>query len=1214
MPSKSAILAGAAYVKLTLDSAEMANGMKQAQTRFKSFANDIKAWSSQMSSIGAIAQLPLSDALNTFNEFETRMRYVQAVTKSTGNAFRQLTKQARQLGRDTSFTSNEVADAMLNLGRMGFTAREIEKSVPHVMNLARATGTDFAVAAEVAANQIRVFGLNASDAMSIADKFTVVANSSAQTLPDLAEAASKAGPKFYSAGEDIDTMVASLGVLANMGIKGSLAGTGLGRAVTRLANVDVQKTLRDVYNIETIRDGELKPFYENLKQILTVSQSLKRFERLNLFEEVFGERGLYAALPLVTNLQDFDAMLEKVKNSAGTAETAAKKIEGGIYGVIERLKSAVADLKIEFGSTLFDSFSSSIVSLTEFLKKITEFVSKNSLIIGSVVKLASAFTALGVAIKSAYLVGGVAKSVYTPFARIDSLLSASGKGGSISSYAKSSDLSRYNGMLDAQRSSASLVSRLSPIANNAAANTVNAQNAFNATSASLLAAQGLKSGKIEDTQMAALRQRLASQSQSLKNDIALAKKGVRYANGLVKIQQNRVNATKESIALLKAQRDTDVKILAAKKKELQEQLKKAKLAEKNANRNLANAQKNYADVSRRIAAERKSLVAQYGPDVFYSQKRKNLLASMPLNRLGAGISAGYIAMTKQQYNLNRLFGKANGGMSFANLLGASFSPKHSGSILNFKTKDIALMRSVADGGKRVAATYYAQAAAAKVAAGATSMLSTAWAWILAHPLTATIAAAATVFEVLAAKAEKAKQKIKDLINAEQKEANDAARQREENANKATTASSWIERLSALNEKEITNPRDIENVKNVIDKLNDTFQDLGVTFDNDKKKIIGLESALKKIKEDTDKLDVDLKNTQNENTIASIQDQARLLRENVDKIVFKGSDRAQQQMFHGFINEIGFVENTEKKKIIVDFDFDENDQYNPIYKELEIGTGKYRFDTENFLENPQYFLNKILEIEKIVSRSGFSDIASGFSQIYDSLLELKENNDKVAESSKSVEESFNELGKSTTDLQEELKKQVSAYKERKEFEKDYNKFSDASAKYILEQEKKSFDSYLSRLNPFQMLNAINPEMRSNAMTLNSLQDEYRKMVESAKKNGFYKSFEDGGMNDLQKLQTGDFLADLANRIEEKTARQEELDGMMRDAFQNYERKITTAGNFSASALSSSLSSDQQYRNSVRQYLQNILASVNASRIAQQKTATNTNGISTLGTVQ
>ena len=135
----------------------------------------------------------ISPVIDIYSKFDDQMRLTKAVTGATGEQFQKLTERAKQLGRDTAFTAAEVASGMTSLGRMGFSSDEIDKSIDSVMDLSRATGTDLAQSADIAANSMRIFGLESTQMSHVADILTATANGSAQTLTDLFEALKMAG-------------------------------------------------------------------------------------------------------------------------------------------------------------------------------------------------------------------------------------------------------------------------------------------------------------------------------------------------------------------------------------------------------------------------------------------------------------------------------------------------------------------------------------------------------------------------------------------------------------------------------------------------------------------------------------------------------------------------------------------------------------------------------------------------------------------------------------------------------------------------------------------------------------------------------------------------------------------------------------------------------------------------------------------------------------
>ena len=93
---------------------------------------------------------------------------------------------------------------------------------------------------------MRVFGIETSKMSNVADILTATANGSAQTLSDLAEGLKMAGPQAAAAKDNIVNVSGALGVLANMGIKGSLAGTALRKAYSQFAKTKVQDKLKAI--------------------------------------------------------------------------------------------------------------------------------------------------------------------------------------------------------------------------------------------------------------------------------------------------------------------------------------------------------------------------------------------------------------------------------------------------------------------------------------------------------------------------------------------------------------------------------------------------------------------------------------------------------------------------------------------------------------------------------------------------------------------------------------------------------------------------------------------------------------------------------------------------------------------------------------------------------------------------------------------------------
>lgn len=161
MPAAQGIRAGRAFVELFADDSKLVRGLRRAERRIKAFGKRISSLGRKLAGLGAAFATPIALSTRVFTGFDDQMRAVQAVLGATGRQFDRLNEKAKKLGRTTSFTAAQVAGAMLELGRAGFDALQIDASIASVPDLARATGTELPMAANIAAGTLRAFNLEA---------------------------------------------------------------------------------------------------------------------------------------------------------------------------------------------------------------------------------------------------------------------------------------------------------------------------------------------------------------------------------------------------------------------------------------------------------------------------------------------------------------------------------------------------------------------------------------------------------------------------------------------------------------------------------------------------------------------------------------------------------------------------------------------------------------------------------------------------------------------------------------------------------------------------------------------------------------------------------------------------------------------------------------------------------------------------------------------
>jgi len=188
---------------------------------------------------------------------------------------------------------------------------------------------------------MRVFGIDTSRMAEVADILTATANGSAQTLTDLAEGLKMAGPQASAAGDNITNVSAALGVLANMGIKGSLAGTALRKAYSQFANTKIQSKLKAIGITTTDTNGNLRVMPEIMTDIAKRMNTMPTAERLGFAEEIFDLRGSLAGLQLGGNIKQLEQFIRKLQSVQGTAGKTAREMDSGIGGAFRILTSAI---------------------------------------------------------------------------------------------------------------------------------------------------------------------------------------------------------------------------------------------------------------------------------------------------------------------------------------------------------------------------------------------------------------------------------------------------------------------------------------------------------------------------------------------------------------------------------------------------------------------------------------------------------------------------------------------------------------------------------------------------------------------------------------------------------------------------------------------------------------------------------------------------------
>ena len=395
--SASAVRGGQVYVEIGADPKKFFAALNGLQKRIGQMGSALTNLGGRMAGVGTALSVPLGLAMRNFAQFDDAIRATAAVSQASGAELQRLNDKARDLGATTSFTAVQVANLMTELGRAGFSPKEIENMTGAVLDLARATGTDAALSAGIMAATLRQFGLGATDATRAADVLTATANKTFNTVEGLGESLKYAGPVAKELGLSLEDTAAILGVLGNVGIQGSEAGTALRRlGVISAASGEKLQELFGISNQDAA--GNLKPLVTILDEINDVTANMPVAERTKRMAEAFGLLGITSANVLSKSAGGVADLAAVLKTAQGTAAKTAKEMDAGLGGSMRITLSAIEGTALAIGDALAPGLQKLVDFIGQVATAVTAFVKENEGMVISFAKSVAIFTAAGLAI------------------------------------------------------------------------------------------------------------------------------------------------------------------------------------------------------------------------------------------------------------------------------------------------------------------------------------------------------------------------------------------------------------------------------------------------------------------------------------------------------------------------------------------------------------------------------------------------------------------------------------------------------------------------------------------------------------------------------------------------------------------------------------------------------------------------------------------------
>ena len=167
-------------------------------------------------------------------QMETKFADIQSITAATNEDMSKLKTTIFEVGQNSKFTVDELAEATTTLGQAGLSANEINNVLETTSNLAMATGSSLESTVDVMTSAIAVWGLNSEEAEHLADVMVSGMNKTKATLDTFRMSVQYAGSTVAGLNVNFEDFAAVISAAANAGLRSSVIGTGLRAVISEL--------------------------------------------------------------------------------------------------------------------------------------------------------------------------------------------------------------------------------------------------------------------------------------------------------------------------------------------------------------------------------------------------------------------------------------------------------------------------------------------------------------------------------------------------------------------------------------------------------------------------------------------------------------------------------------------------------------------------------------------------------------------------------------------------------------------------------------------------------------------------------------------------------------------------------------------------------------------------------------------------------------------
>ena len=321
------------------------------------------------------ASFGVAESVNSFQDFESMMSQVKAISGATGQAFDDLTAKAQEMGATTKFTATESAEAFNYMAMAGWKPQQMIDGISGIMSLAAASGEDLGTTSDIVTDALTAFGLQAGDAGHFADVLAQASANANTNVSMLGESFKYVAPVAGAMNYSVEDTSLALGLMANASIKGSMAGTALKTSLANMAApTDSMAAAMDKYGISlTDSEGNMKSLRGVIDNLRGSLGGLSETEQTAAASTIFGKEAMAGMLAIINaSEEDYNKLSTAIGNSKDAAEGMADTMLDNLKGSFTLMQSAIEGTENAFGKRLSPYLRGLAGGITDMMPEITD--------------------------------------------------------------------------------------------------------------------------------------------------------------------------------------------------------------------------------------------------------------------------------------------------------------------------------------------------------------------------------------------------------------------------------------------------------------------------------------------------------------------------------------------------------------------------------------------------------------------------------------------------------------------------------------------------------------------------------------------------------------------------------------------------------------------------------------------------------------------------